>query len=491
MKNIIGIDLGDSQSCMAVFGNEKLLVIPNESGEYTIPSMVGISADERFVSGYEAQSLLVNNSNRVASSVLDVIENNKKMKIDGEEFISQQIAAVYLHDLTVNAELRLKETLSRAVIAVPHYLHFPSYIQSIQESAKIAGIEVTRFISSLSAVAVYYAYRHEEEEDEETILIINIGENHMEGAIVEFESGVVEVKSIASRKIGCDNIDEKMVSWVAQEYEKSKKEVFLYGEHTHSIWKKILQKTKMEMTLHESVILSVPVGSEYFRKTLTKENFNSFTQELEKMLQDMVHKAISDAGVEAKAISKVLLCGKSGELLCAKNTLNSILGTPIIDFMSEDVVAKGAALIGGVMSGEVKNILLLDVCPFSIEVKTLDGRYRTIVEIGTTIPTIKSETFEILREKNQKAITITINLKQNDKSKEYLYTFTTEQLAEDERGFQVSVDIDARGQLALSLYQIVDVETKPMTCISSTLDELSEKELIKLHKELRHLQKNN
>lgn len=489
MKNIIGIDLGDSQSCMAVFENEKVLVIPNESGEHTIPSMVGISADERFVSGYEAQNLLVNNSGRVASSVLDVIENNKKMKIDGEEFISQQIAAVYLHDLKVNAELKLRETLSRAVIAVPHYLHFPSYIQSIQESAKVAGIEVTRFISSLSAVAVYYAYRHEEEE--ETILIIDIGENHMEGAIVEFGSGIVEVKSIASRKIGCDNIDEKMVSWVAQEYEKSKKEVFLYGEHTHSIWKKILQKTKMEMALHESVNLSVPVGSEYFRTTLTKANFNSFTQELEQMLQDMVHKAMSDAGVKAKEISKVLLHGKSGKLLFITNILDSILGTPIIDFMSEDVVAKGAALIGGVMSGEVKDILLLDVCPFSIEVKTLEGRYRTIVEIGTTIPTIKSQNFEILREKNQKAITITINLTQNDKSKEYLYTFTTEQLAEDERRFQVSVDIDARGQLALSLYQIVDAETKPMTCISSTLDELSEKELIKLRKELRHLQKNN
>ena len=476
MSKIIGIDLGTTNSCVSVMEGGEAVVIPNAEGNRTTPSIVAFSKDGERMVGQVAKRQAITNPDRTVISIKREMGSNYKVNIDGKSYTPQEISAMILQKLKADAEAYLGQTVTEAVITVPAYFT-DAPRQATKDAGRIAGLDVKRIINEPTAAALAYGV---DKESDQKIMVYDLGGGTFDVSILEIGDGVIEVLATAgNNRLGGDDFDKCIMDWMVAEFKKSEG-IDLSGDKVAmQRLKEAAEKAKIELSGVTSSAINLPyitadaTGPKHLDLTLTRAKFDQLTAHLVEATAGPVRQAMSDAGLSGGDIAKVLMVGGSSRIPAVQEMVKKLTGKDGFKGINPDeCVAMGAALQGGVLVGDVKGLLLLDVTPLSLGIETMGGIMTKLIERNTTIPAKKSQVFTTAAD-NQTSVEVHVLQGERDMAQynKTLGRFSLDGIAPARRGvpqIEVTFDIDANGIVNVSAKDLGTGKEQHITITSST-----------------------
>ena len=476
MGKVIGIDLGTTNSCVAVVEGGKPVVITNAEGERTTPSVVAFTKDGERLVGGAAKRQLATNAGRTISSIKRRMGSDYRVHIDGRDLTPQEISAMILSKLRRDAESYLGEKVTEAVITVPAYFD-DSQRKATQDAGRIAGLNVLRIINEPTAAAVAYGL---DNEAPQKILVYDLGGGTFDVSIIEMGDGVTEVLATnGDTHLGGDDFDQRIIDWMAEDFLRENNIDLRKDKMAAQRLKEAAEKAKIELSSATSTNINLPfitadaTGPKHLDMTLTRAKFNELTSDLVDRTMGPVRKALADAGLKASDLKKVLMVGGSTRIPAVYDAVKKELNCePFKGINPDECVAVGAAIQGGVLQGDVKGLLLLDVTPLSLGIETLGGVCTKIIERNTTIPTKKSQIFSTAAD-NQSSVEVNVLQGEREfaRDNKSLGTFHLDGIAPAPRGvpqIEVTFDIDANGIVHVSAKDLGTGKEQSITITAST-----------------------
>ena len=476
MSKIIGIDLGTTNSCVSVMEGGEAVVIPNAEGNRTTPSIVAFSKDGERMVGQVAKRQAITNPDRTVISIKREMGSNYKVNIDSKAYTPQEISAMILQKLKADAEAYLGQTVTEAVITVPAYFT-DAQRQATKDAGKIAGLEVKRIINEPTAAALAYGV---DKESDQKIMVYDLGGGTFDVSILEIGDGVIEVLATAgNNRLGGDDFDKCIMDWMVAEFKKAEG-IDLSGDKVAmQRLKEAAEKAKIELSGVTSSTINLPyitadaTGPKHLDLTLTRAKFNELTAHLVEATAGPVKQAMSDAGLTGNDIAKVLMVGGSSRIPAVQDVVKKLTGKEGFKGINPDeCVAMGAALQGGVLVGDVKGLLLLDVTPLSLGIETMGGVNTKLIERNTTIPAKKSQIFTTAAD-NQTQVEVHVLQGEREMAQynKTLGRFSLDGIAPARRGvpqIEVTFDIDANGIVNVSAKDLGTGKQQQITISGST-----------------------
>ena len=476
MSKIIGIDLGTTNSCVSVMEGGEATVIPNAEGHRTTPSVVAFSKTGERMVGQVAKRQAVTNPDRTISSIKREMGSDYKVEIDGKKYTPQEISAMILQKLKADAEAYLGEPVTEAVITVPAYFT-DAQRQATKDAGKIAGLDVKRIINEPTAAALAYGL---DKETDQKIMVYDLGGGTFDVSVLEIGDGVIEVLATAgNNRLGGDDFDQCITNYLVEEFKKSDG-IDLSGDRVAmQRLKEAAEKAKIELSGVTSTNINLPyitadaTGPKHLDVTLTRAKFNELTAHLVEKTAGPVRQAMSDAGITASDLTKVLLVGGSSRVPAVQEMVKKLTGKEGFKGINPDeCVADGAAIQGGVLGGDVAGVVLLDVTPLSLGIETLGGVFTKLIERNTTIPTKKSQVFSTAAD-NQTSVEVNVLQGEREMAayNKSLGRFQLDGIAPARRGvpqIEVTFDIDANGLVNVSAKDLGTGKEQHITITSST-----------------------
>ena len=476
MSKVIGIDLGTTNSCVAVMEGGEAVVIPNAEGNRTTPSVVAFSKTGERMVGQVAKRQAITNPERTISSIKREMGSDYKVNVDGKAYTPQEISAMILQKLKSDAEAYLGQTVSEAVITVPAYFT-DAQRQATKDAGKIAGLDVKRIINEPTAAALAYGV---DKEQSQKIMVYDLGGGTFDVSILDIDDGVIEVLATAgNNRLGGDDFDECIMKWMVSEFKRTDN-VDLSGDKVAmQRLKEAAEKAKIELSGVTTSNINLPyitadaTGPKHLDLTLTRAKFNELTAHLVEATAGPVRQALGDAGLTGNDIHKVLMVGGSSRIPAVQDMVKKLTGKEGFKGINPDeCVADGAAIQGGVLGGDVSGVVLLDVTPLSLGIETLGGVFTKLIERNTTIPTKKSQVFSTAAD-NQTSVEVNVLQGEREMAayNKSLGRFQLDGIAPARRGvpqIEVTFDIDANGIVNVSAKDLGTGKEQHITITSST-----------------------
>ncbi|MGZ4134628.1 MAG: molecular chaperone DnaK [Tumebacillaceae bacterium] len=488
MSKVIGIDLGTTNSCVAVMEGGEPVVIPNAEGNRTTPSVLAMKNGERLV-GDVAKRQAVTNPDNTVISIKRYMGTNHKETVEGKEYTPQEISAMILQKLKADAEAYLGETVTQAVITVPAYFN-DSQRQATKDAGRIAGLEVLRIVNEPTAAALAYGL---DKEEDQTILIYDLGGGTFDVSILELGEGVFEVKATSgNNRLGGDDFDQKVIDHLVETFKKENGIDLSKDKMAMQRLKDAAEKAKKELSGVMATTISLPFismdaeGPKHLEVNLTRAKFDELTADLVEATMVPTRQALKDSGLSLNEIDKVVLVGGSTRIPAVVEAVKKLIGKePSKGVNPDEVVAIGAAVQGGVLTGEVKDVVLLDVTPLSLGIETMGGVMTRMIDRNTTIPTSKSQVYSTAAD-NQTSVEIHVLQGEREfaRDNKTLGRFTLSDIPPAPRGIpqiEVTFDIDANGIVNVNAKDLGTGKSQKITITSNT--GLSDDEIDRMVKE--------
>ncbi len=476
MSKTIGIDLGTTNSCVAVIEGGEPVVIPNAEGGRTTPSVVAFSKTGERMVGQVAKRQAITNPDRTVSSIKREMGSNYKVTIDGKSYTPQEISAMILSKLKTDAEAYLGETVTQAVITVPAYFTVAQR-QATKDAGKIAGLEVKRIINEPTAAALSYGI---DKEDDQKVMVYDLGGGTFDVSIIEMGDGVQEVLATAgNNRLGGDDFDQRIIDWMVSTFKMENGIDLQNDKMAMQRLKEAAEKAKIDLSGIASTNINLPfitadaTGPKHLDLTLTRAKFNELTADLVEKTMGPVRQALQDSGLSIGEINKVLMVGGSSRIPAVQEAVKNFIGKdPFKGINPDECVAIGAAIQAGVLGGEVEGLLLLDVTPLSLGVETMGGVMTKVIERNTTIPTKKSQIFSTAAD-NQTQVEVNVLQGEREfaRDNKQLGLFKLDGIAPARRGtpqIEVTFDIDANGIVNVSAKDLGTGKEQHITITSSS-----------------------
>ncbi len=476
MAKVIGIDLGTTNSCVAVIEGGEPVVIANAEGARTTPSVVAFSKTGERMVGQVAKRQAITNPDKTVASIKRHMGSNYKVNIDGKDFTPQEISAMILQKLKSDAEAYLGAPVTEAVITVPAYFT-DAQRQATKDAGKIAGLEVKRIINEPTAAALAYGV---DKEDDQKVMVYDLGGGTFDVSIIEMGDGVQEVLATAgNNRLGGDDFDQKIIDWLADEFKKEQGVDLRNDKMAMQRLKEAAEKAKIELSGVTTSQISLPfitadaTGPKHLETTLTRAKFNEMTADLVEATMGPVRQALSDSGLQASQLNKILMVGGSSRIPAVQEAVKKFTGKePFKGINPDECVAVGAAIQGGVLGGEVEGLLLLDVTPLSLGIETMGGVNTRIIERNTTIPVKKSQIFSTAAD-NQTSVEVHVLQGEREfaRDNKTLGIFHLDGILPARRGtpqIEVTFNIDANGIVNVSAKDLGTNKEQSISITSST-----------------------